>query len=260
MADAKNITDLTGRVAVVIGGTSGLGKSIATSFADSGADVVASGRRLDLIDQTAKVFEAIGRRTMRHPVDVVDRLSIDNLRDAVLKELGRVDILVNAAGRTLKKPTALLSDAEWLSILDTNLSGVLRACQSFYQPLKQSGHGKVINIASLASYVAFYQVAAYNASKMGVLSLTQTLAIEWAQDNINVNAIVPGVFPTDLNATLLQGTDRGRELVMRTPMRRFGRAEEIGGAAVFLASDAASFVTGTALAVDGGFLASGVNT
>jgi NAD(P)-dependent dehydrogenase (short-subunit alcohol dehydrogenase family) len=260
MPTAKNITDLSGRVAVVIGGTSGLGKAIASNLAASGADVVASGRRMELIEETARMLEDLGRRTIRHEVDVADRASIDALRDAALKELGRVDILVNAAGRTLKKETAKLSEHEWLAIIDTNLSGVLRACQSFYEPLKQSGHGKVINIASLASYVAFYQVAAYNASKMGVLSLTQSLAIEWAQDNINVNAIVPGVFPTDLNATLLQGTDRGRELVMRTPMRRFGRAEEIGGAAVFLASDAASFVTGTALAVDGGFLASGVNT
>jgi NAD(P)-dependent dehydrogenase (short-subunit alcohol dehydrogenase family) len=260
MSVAKNITDLTGRVAVVIGGTSGLGQAIASSFAASGADVVASGRRRELIDETAAMLQAMGRRTIRHEVNVAERKSIDTLRDAVLQELGRVDILVNAAGRTLKKETALLSEADWHNILDTNLSGVLRACQSFYEPLKKSGHGKVINIASLASYVAFYQVAAYNASKMGVLSLTQTLAIEWAPHNINVNAIVPGVFPTDLNATLLQGTDRGRELVMRTPMKRFGRAEEIGGAAVFLASDAASFVTGTALAVDGGFLASGVNT
>ena len=260
MQTAQNITDLTGRVAVVIGGTSGLGKSIATSMAASGADVVAAGRRKELVDETAKLFDAMGRRTLRHEVDVAERSSIDALRDRVVKELGRVDILVNAAGRTMKKETANVSEAEWLSILDTNLTGVLRACQSFYPALRASGHGRVINIGSLASYVAFYQVAPYNASKMGVLSLTQTLAIEWAQDNILVNAIVPGVFPTDLNATLLQGTDRGRELVMRTPMRRFGKAEEIGGAAVFLASDAASFITGTALAVDGGFLASGVNT
>jgi NAD(P)-dependent dehydrogenase (short-subunit alcohol dehydrogenase family) len=260
MASAKNITDLTGRVAVVIGGTSGLGRSIALSFAASGADVVATGRRRELVDKLADEVIAAGRRTARHEVDVADRASIDKLRDAVVKELGRVDILVNAAGRTLKKPAADVTEDDWLKIIDTNLTGVLRTCQSFYPALKQSGHGRVINIASLASFVAFYQVIAYNASKMGVLSLTQTLAIEWATDNINVNAIVPGVFPTDLNATLLQGTDRGRELVMRTPMRRFGRAEEIGGAAVFLASDAASFVTGTALAVDGGFLASGVNT
>ena len=260
MSTAKNITDLTGRVAVIIGGTSGLGRSIAGSLAASGADVVASGRRMDLVDKVAGELAATGRRTLRQGVDVSDRGSIDALRDAVVGELGRVDILVNAAGRTLKKEAANVTEQDWGNIIDTNLTGVLRSCQSFYGPLKESGHGRIINIASLASFVAFYQVIAYNASKMGVLSLTQTLAIEWATDNINVNAIVPGVFPTDLNVSLLQGTDRGRELVMRTPMKRFGRAEEIGGAAVFLASDAASFVTGTALAVDGGFLASGVNT
>lgn len=260
MPTAKNITDLTGRVAVVIGGTSGLGRSIALSLASSGANVVASGRRMELVEQVAVELEAAGAKTLRHEVDVADRASLDTLREAVVKDMGRVDILINAAGRTLKKPAADVTEEDWGNIIDTNLTGVLRSCQSFYPALKQSGHGRVINIASLASFVAFYQVIAYNASKMGVLSLTQTLAIEWAQDNINVNAIVPGVFPTDLNASLLQGTDRGRELIWRTPMKRFGRPEEIGGAAVFLASDAASFVTGTALAVDGGFLASGVNT
>lgn len=256
----KNITDLSGRVAVVIGGTTGLGRSIAIGLAESGADVVASGRRQEMVDQLAAQIEKIGRRTIHHTVDVSSRPSIDTLRDAVVKELGRVDILVNAAGQTFKKPTTEISESDWYKIIDTNLTGMLRACQSFYEPLKASGHGRVINMGSLASFVGFYNVVAYNVSKMGVHSLTQTLAIEWARDKINVNALAPGVFPTEMNAALIEGTDRGREMLTRTPMRRFGRAEELAGAAVFLASDAASFITGAILAVDGGYLCSGVNS
>jgi NAD(P)-dependent dehydrogenase (short-subunit alcohol dehydrogenase family) len=256
----KNITDLSGRVAVVIGGTTGLGRSIAIGLAESGADVVPSGRRSEMVARLCAQIEQIGRRTIRHTVDVANRASIDALRNAVVSQLGRVDILVNAAGQTFKKPTTEITEAEWYSVLDINLTGMLRACQSFYEPLKASGHGRVINLGSLASFVGFYNVAAYNVSKMGVRSLTQTLAIEWARDQINVNSIAPGVFPTDLNATLIEGTDRGREMITRTPMRRFGRAEELAGAAVFLASDAASFITGAILAVDGGYLCSGVNS
>ncbi len=257
---AKNITDLTGRVAVVIGGTSGLGKAIALGLAESGADVVPTGRRKDMADIVCEAVEKLGRRTLCHTVDVTSRKSIDTLRDDVVQHFGRADILVNAAGRTFRMQAKDIPEKDWQAVFDINLTGMLRACQAFYEPLKSSGHGKVVNIASLASFVAWYDVVAYNASKMGVLSLTQTLAIEWARDNINVNAIAPGVIPTELNATVLHGTDRGKEILIRTPMKRFGRAEEVATAAVFLASDAASFITGTTIAVDGGYLCSGVNT
>ncbi len=251
---------MTGRVAVIIGGTSGLGKAISIGLAESGADVVPSGRRKEMANEVCAKIESLGRRTLHHAVDVGSRQSIDALRDEVLKELGRVDILVNAAGRTFRKQAKDLAESDWNAVLDTNLTGMLRACQSFYEPLKASGHGRVVNIASLASFVAWYDVVAYNASKMGVLSLTQTLAIEWARDGIIINALAPGVFPTDINATVLHDTERGKEILARTPMRRFGRPEEVAGAAVFLASDAASFITGTTLAIDGGYLCSGVNT
>lgn len=256
----KNYMDLSGRVAVIVGGTSGLGRTIGLGLADAGADVVPTGRRLDLVDSVCAEVEARGRRTLRQVTDVLDRASIDAFRDKVVAELGRVDILVNAAGRTKKTPTAAVSEEEWDAILNTNLNGILRCCQSFYEPLLASGHGRIINIASLSSFVSLKEVAAYAASKSAVLSLTKSLAIEWSSQGINVNAIGPGVFRTDLNAALLDGTERGREFLTRTPMRRFGKPEELVGAAILLASDAASFITGQCIVVDGGFLCSGVNS
>ena len=256
---ALEIFDLSGRVAVVMGGTSGIGRTLALGLASAGADVVAVGRREQLVQEAADEIERLGRRSLRKTVDALDRASIDELRDEVRAKLGSVDILVNSAGKTFRKATTEVSEDEWDSLLDVNLHGTLRACQSFYGALSASGRGRVINIASVSSYVGFMEVAAYTTSKAAVLGLTRSLAVEWASKNVNVNAIAPGVFRTDLNSALLDGTDRGRELLLRTPMKRFGNVPELVGAAVLLASDAASFITGQCIAVDGGFLASGVN-
>ncbi|HYJ92634.1 MAG TPA: glucose 1-dehydrogenase [Pyrinomonadaceae bacterium] len=251
--------DLTSRIAVVIGGTSGIGRAIAHGLAQAGADVVCSSRREDQVESACTEIESLGRKTIRCVSDVSSRESLEALLAACVNEFGKVDILVNSAGRTKREPTIEQSEDDWNVVLETNLTGTLRACQIFGRHMIGNGYGRIINIASLSTFVSLFEVAAYSASKAAVASLTKSLAIEWSKHGVNVNAIAPGVFRTPLNEKLLDETPRGQEFLTRTPMGRFGKVEELAGAAVFLASEAASFVTGEVLVVDGGFLASGVN-
>jgi NAD(P)-dependent dehydrogenase (short-subunit alcohol dehydrogenase family) len=253
-----SLFDLTGRTAVVVGGTTGIGRALALGLADAGADVVATGRRHAAVDDVSAAIEQRGRRTLRHPADVGDGRSLQGLRDVCLEAFGHVDIVVAAAGITKRMPTLEMSEADWNQILDTNVTGMFRTYQAFAPSMIARGSGRLIGVASLASFVGLQEVAAYTASKAAVAGLTRALSVEWARHGVTVNAIAPGVFETDLNREILKGA-RGQEFRLRTPMGRFGTVAELAGAAVYLASDAASFVTGQLIAVDGGFLASGVN-
>jgi NAD(P)-dependent dehydrogenase (short-subunit alcohol dehydrogenase family) len=253
------LLELANKTAVVIGGTSGIGLALVRGLAQAGASVVPTGRRADLVSSAAAEVEALGRRSLAQTCDVTDIASIEALLNSVCSEFGSVQILVNCAGRTKRMPTLDVPESDWNAIMETNLNGTLRACQIFGRHMIEKRYGRIINIGSLSSVLGLFEVAAYGASKAAVASLTKTLAIEWATSGVCVNAIIPGVLRTDMNAALLDGTARGWEFLMRTPMRRFGKLDELAGAAVFLASDAASFVTGHLLVVDGGILASGVN-
>jgi NAD(P)-dependent dehydrogenase (short-subunit alcohol dehydrogenase family) len=255
----KSLFDLHGKSAVVVGGTSGIGRAMALGLAEAGCDVVASSRRREQVDAATAAIENLGVRALRLTSDVAHRPSLQALLDGTVAAFGKVDILVNCAGKIKRAPTLDFPEELWNDIMNTNLTGTLRACQIFGRHMLERGYGRIINIASLNTFVSLKEVTAYAASKAAVGALTRSLAVEWSSLGVTVNAIAPGVFRTALNAELLNNSERGKELLMRTPIGRFGKTEELVGSAVFLASDAAAFVTGQILVVDGGFLASGVN-
>ena len=250
--------NLEGKHALVFGGTSGLGKAIALALAESGADVVPIGRRMNEVAATAREIRALGKRSLEISADVSQRQEVQRAIDAVVHEFSTLDILVNSAGATRRVASFELSDHDFDHILDVNLKGTWYACQIAGRIMRRQMHGRIINIGSIASFLSAHEVVAYSASKAAVVMLSRCLAAEWAPYKITVNVIAPGFFETPLNRHLINEPTRKAAILGHTPMKRFGNLDEIKGAAVFLASDAASFVTGETLAVDGGFLIQGV--
>lgn len=253
-----NGLSLEDKRALVFGGTSGLGKAIALGFAEAGADVIAVGRHAEKVQRTAWEIKAAGRKTLEITADVTSRPRIQGVINTMLSAMGRIDILVNSAGMTKRVPSLDVEDDLWNQIMEVNLKGCWNTCQMVGRVMKDQQYGRIINIASIASFVSAHEVAPYAASKGGVLQITRCLAAEWAKYKITVNAIAPGVFETDLNREIIHKPDRKASIFSHTPMKRFGKLEEIKGAAIFLASDSASFVTGVSIPVDGGFLAQGI--
>jgi len=249
--------NLAGRRALVFGGTSGIGQAIALALAEAGADVVPVSRRPEEVCKTGAAIRALGRQTLALTADVTHRDEVRCVVDRMVEEMGRID-LVNSAGTTKRVPSLELADEDWTRILDINLNGTWYACQETGRIMKDQQYGRIINIASIGSFLSLYEATAYCASKGAVAMLTRCLGAEWARYNITVNAIAPGVFETPINRDLIYEPGRWASIINRTPMRRLGELDEIKGAAVFLASDAARFVTATLLPVDGGFMAQGV--
>lgn len=249
---------LEGKRALVFGGTSGLGKAIAVGFAEAGAAVVPVGRRLEQVRETAGEIRRLGRNTLEVAADVTRREDVQRVIERMLELMGRVDILVNSAGVSKRVPSLEFRDQDWDFIMDINLRGTWHSCQMVGRVMREQNYGRIINLASIGSFLSGHEITAYCASKGGVAQITRCLAAEWAKYNVTVNAIAPGVFETPLNEQLLKDAGRKTSIISRTPMRRFGHLEEIKGAAIFLASDSASFVTGEIIAVDGGFLAQGI--
>ena len=256
--NALEMFSLKNREAVVLGGTSGIGLAIARGFAQAGAITIASSRDQAKVDSTAGELEALGARTLRVTSDVQDRASLQRLCDEVVRAFGQVDVLMVTSGAHKKMPTVELSDEEWSRVIDINLNGTFRANQVFGRQMLKQQRGSIINTCSMTSFVSFAEVTAYAASKAGVHMLTKSLACEWAVLGVRVNAIAPGVFRTPLNTRVLDIPERISSILRRTPMGRVGNVDELVGCAIFLASDASSFVTGQTIPVDGGFLAKGI--
>jgi NAD(P)-dependent dehydrogenase (short-subunit alcohol dehydrogenase family) len=258
-AERTSVLDLfrlDGRRALITGGAKGLGRVITLAFAEAGADVAIASRTLSECEAAAnEIAASTGRQALAFAADVSKSSEIEKLREHVEGSLGTVDILVNNAGINIRGAAAELSEAEWETVMSTNLKAPFLCAQAFGPGMCRRGWGRIINMGSILSVIAIPGRAPYASSKAGVLNLTRVLALEWATQGVTVNAICPGPFATDMNKQLLDDPEKYRAFVEKIPMGRWGELHEIGGAAVFLASDAGSYVTGSALFVDGGWTA-----
>ncbi len=243
---------LDGRVAVVTGASRGLGRAMALALAEAGADLALAGRSKPDLEETARRVEALGRRALVVPTDVRILAEVEALMGRAVTGLGRLDILVNNSGVAHVGPFAEGPPEEWTRMLETNLTGVLNGCRAVAPHFLEAKCGKVINVASMLAAVGLPHYAVYSATKGGIVAFTRTLAVEWARHNIQVNAIAPGWFVTDMNAHAFANEKLRERLLRDIPLRRTGREEEIGPLAVYLASPASDFMTGQTIYLDGG--------
>ena len=247
---------IDGKVALVTGGSRGLGRTMAMALAEAGADVAITGRTKESGEQTAaEIAKATGRRCQVYQADVTIAADVERLAGAVEGDYGRVDILVNNAGTNIRGAIEQLTEADWDAVVDTNLKGPFLCARAIGPGMVRRGWGRVINLGSVLGVIALAGRAPYASSKAGIINLTRVLALEWAGTGVTANAICPGAFGTEMNRQLLDDPVKYQEFVKRIPMGRWGEPEELGGAVVFLASDAATYVTGSALFVDGGWTA-----
>lgn len=254
-------TDLRGKVAVVTGGSSGIGHGISIALAEHGCHVVPTSEpgTEERISRTAAAVARLGVRTLAQATDVTDREALGQLVRHVLQQFGRIDILVNSAGITIRRPSVDMTEQEWRAVIDVNLTGTFLSCQAFGRVMVERRQGVIVNIASLTSFVAYPEVVAYCASKGGVLMLTRALATEWAPYGVRVNAIAPGDILTPLTRSMTDKDPvRRKRMEDRIPMGRLGEVDEVAGAALYLCSDASRYVTGHTIVVDGGHLAQGI--
>jgi 2-deoxy-D-gluconate 3-dehydrogenase len=252
------VFDLKDKVALVTGGNGGLGLGMARALASAGARVVVAARNLEKSASAVRELAALGPTPLALPVDVTDESSVQALIDDTLARCGRMDVLVNNAGINIRKPPQDLAIDEWRQVVDTNLTGVFLCARAAYLPMKRGGGGKIINVGSMFSIFGSAFAPVYSASKGGVVQLTKSLAVAWAPDNIQVNAILPGWIDTDLTRETRRQISGLHERVLgRTPAGRWGNVDDVAGLAVFLASAASNFITGTVIPVDGGYSIAG---
>jgi 2-deoxy-D-gluconate 3-dehydrogenase len=254
---AYNKFDLEGRVGVVIGGTSGIGRSIAMGLAGAGADIIPVSRSPEKVRATVEAIEALGRQSLAVPTDATLRQDMESMADRILEEFNHVDILVNSAGTIRGGPFLDLTDEDFDVVMDTNLRSVILGCQIIGKIMMKQGRGKIINISSLSAYWGQPDIIPYSISKGAVAVLTKALAVEWAKYKIQVNEIAPGFFVTPLTSEIFNNQTVAKLTENHIPMARFGELEDLQGAAIYLASGASDFVTGTSIRVDGGVLING---
>jgi len=248
-----SIFDLTGKIAIVIGGSGGIGHTLAVALAKAGADVVVSSRRLDKLEPVAEEIRALGRKSLAISADVTQEQSVDDMVELVLKEFPRIDILVNTAGLIIRKPAESIPIDEWQKVMDVNARGTFICCQAVAQTMIKQRAGKIINMSSVrGAYGDRLGAVAYSPSKGAINTLTKTLACEWAKYNILVNAIAPTIVETDLTRGALADPAFAQRIKARIPLGRWATPEDIVGPTLFLASNASDFITGQIIYVDGG--------